>query len=372
MKTFIQIAIKNLFRNKIRTLMTVLGVGIGIGVFISLVSISQSVQVQVKYLLKSYHFDISIQAKGASHPISSSIDENQAPKLLDINGIDRVSSLIIGSRITKWNQYSVLLGASPDEQIISRVGLVEGRVFTSEKNELIIGELLARKLNLGINDKLMISPKASYKITGIYRLGSRIIDNAVIMSLPKAQEILNRGNQVNLILARVDEAENIDQIVGRINNTFETLKAKNGGDFLSQIRLFRTMDSFFSAVSFISLISCCFIVINTLLMAITERIKEIGILMAIGWNRRMIAMTIAFEALIICSMGYVVGGMLGTFFLWTLNHRNIVGFGWIPVYPVMSTMLLSFCISILLGILSAVYPGIIATRMLPARALMHE
>ena len=352
--------------------MTVLGVGVGIGVFVSLVSISKSYQVQVRDLIKAYHLDITIQSKGASSPFTSRIDGSYAKRLRGINGIRSVSSLIIGGKRTKWNPYFFIMGAYPEERIVSRIRLIEGRPFASGKNEVIIGELLARKLGLAPNDMLTISNEVSYKITGIYKVGSRIFDSSVILDIEKAQEILDRKNQINLIIAYTDGQKKIDPIVTTINNTFPKLTAQQGNQFIDRIRMFRTLDASFYAVSFISITSCCFIIVNTLLMAITERIKEIGILMAIGWNRVMIMMTIAIEALLICFLGFGMGGAVGTLFMWFLNHRNLVAFGCIPLYPAGDVMFLAFGLSILLGIFSAIYPGIIATRMLPAKALMHE
>lgn len=372
MNTFFHIALKNLLRNKIRSSLTVLGVGVGIGVFISLLSISRSIQMQAQDVVKSYHFDISIQSKEASTPISSSIDQSIAAKIRDLDGIKSVASLIIGSRRVKWNQFFMVMGAAPNERLISQIGLIEGQTFSTGQNELIIGERLAKRLGVSVNDMLKISQNAYFKITGIYRLGSRIFDNAAIVNIEKAQRILNRGNHVNLIIAYASHEKDIPQHINTINQNFPALSAKKGSDFISKIRIFRTLDAFVSAISFISIFSCCVMVINTLLMAISERIKEIGILMAIGWNRIMIMKTIALEALLICTFGYAVGGLLGWLFLWILNHRNIVGFGWIPVYPDTNIMALSFLLSILLGIVSAVYPGIIATKMLPAKALTYE
>jgi putative ABC transport system permease protein len=372
MNTFFQIAFKNLFRKKIRTLMTVLGVGVGIGIFVSLISITESLQAQVRALMRGYHFDITIHERGIAQPFSSNIDDDQVQRLLGIKGISGISSIVMGDKRTKWNPFAIIIGVSPEDRIFSQVSLVEGRAFAPGKKEAIIGVLLAEKLGLALNDMLRISKTEYYKITGISRLGSRLLDNAIVLSQEKAQEILKRKDNTNILIAYADEQEKIDQLVATINHNFPKLIAQKGIDFISRMSVFVAADAFLIAVSFISISSCCFIIINTLLMAIAERTKEIGILMAIGWSRTMIMTTIAFESLMICFFGYLAGGMLGTFFLWILNHRNLVTLGSIPVYPVMDTMLSAFYISILLGILSTVYPGIVATRMLPVKALMHE
>lgn len=352
--------------------MTILGVGVGIGLFVSLISITESFKEQVKDLVRGYDFDITIHERGIPQPFASKIDENQVQGLLGIKGISGISSILIGDKRTRWNPYAIIMGLSLEERFISQVSLVEGRLFARGKKEVIIGVLLAKKLGLAVNDMLRISKNEYYQITGIFRLGTRLLDNAIILSQEKAQKLLEQKKKRIIIIAYADEQKNIDQLVATINDHFPKLIARKGFDIFSRMRWFVALDTFLTAVSFISISSCCFIIVNTLLMAIAERTKEIGILMAIGWNRTMIITTIAFESLLICFFGYLAGGILGTFFLWILNHNNLVFFGFFPVYPAMNILLSAFYISILLGILSAVYPGIVATRMIPVKALMHE
>jgi len=352
--------------------MTVWGTAIGISVFVSLMSISGSVRSQIKDLIETYNIDISVQEKGATTPITSRISISDYYRLSKTQGIGNISSMIIGSEKASWNEYFVVVGVSSTEHILSKFVLNEGRLFSKGKKEIIIGELLAGKLNYRINDTILIAENENFVIAGIYRTGSRLFDGAAVFDTKDAQRILKRDNYVNMAFIQVENKTNPTDLLNEINQTFKGFSAKLGGDFVGQVRLFKAVRAFALAISIISFITCCFVVMNTLLMAISERIKEIGILMAIGWSRMRILNTILFEAVIICFFGGVLGNFVGLLILWYLNHINAVGLGWIPVSLSPKIFFESIGLSILLGILSGLYPAIVASKLMPVEALRHE
>ncbi len=146
-----------------------------------------------------------------------------------------------------------------------------------------------------------------------------------------------------------------------------------GGDFVGQISLIQTVDTAAWAISIIALISSCIVVMNTLVMAVSERTKEIGVLMAIGWSRSRIMRTIIWESLIICFVGGLLGNLMGLALLWGLQFVHSSGLLlWASVSGIPRTILLTMGISLLLGLVSSLYPAFLSTRLLPAEALRHE
>lgn len=145
---------------------------------------------------------------------------------------------MVGDKRTKWNPFAIIIGVSPKDRFFSQISLVEGRPFSLGKKEAIIGVLLAKKLGLTLNDMLRISKEEYYKITGISRLGSRLLDNAIILSQKKAQEVLRRKHQTNILIAYAAEQEKIDQLVATINHNFPKLIAQKGIDFFSRMSVF--------------------------------------------------------------------------------------------------------------------------------------
>jgi putative ABC transport system permease protein len=108
-------------------------------------------------------------------------------------------------------------------------------------------------------------------------------------------------------------------------------------------------------------------------MAVSERTREIGILMAIGWGRSMIMKTIILEALILCLAGGFIGNLLGLFQNWAFNVLNPEELAWlVPVSIPWEISLESIGLALLLGIAGSLYPALRASRLLPAEALRYE
>jgi putative ABC transport system permease protein len=372
MQAIFKIALKNLRRNKLRTVMTVCGTGIGLSLFVVLMTIAQSVKFQIHHMIDSYGIDIAIQAGGAPNPISSRIAVEDIDRLMQIKGVRSASGFVVGSKRLSWNHYFVLLGADASDPVLNRFPIIRGHIFSDSGKEVMIGSLLAQKRGLHVNDTLHLDRYGGFLITGIFNTGSRVFDGAAFMGLPVAQQVLQRGKDVNLIVVRMAEGYSLKTVLHSIQENFPHLEVMRGFDFVSQIRVFRTVNSFAEAVALISLIACCITVTDTLLMAITERTKEIGILMTIGWSRWQIIWTILSESILICLVGSVLSNLFGTLFLWMMNNSRMLGIGWVPVWPSIEIVGMAIVLGMAMGCLSAVYPGVVASRMLPATALRFE
>src|SRR5512137_2860292 len=120
------LAVKNLFRNKIRSLMTVLGVAAGVSLFVSLTSISNGFKSQLQDIVRGYSIDMVATSKGAATPFGSRISSSEYDVLLKTEGIRSVSSVIMGPTRSNLNPYFLLIGISTFESFASKLGIVEG------------------------------------------------------------------------------------------------------------------------------------------------------------------------------------------------------------------------------------------------------
>ena len=127
---------------------------------------------------------------------------------------------------------------------------------------------------------------------------------------------------------QVKEGKSPDEILEKINQHFPELSATHSGNLIGQIRFIKVVETSARTISIISFIACCIIVMNTFMMAVTERTKEIGILRAVGWSRWMVARNIVFEAMGICLLGGILGNLVGLVQLWIFSQVNPEGLGW--------------------------------------------
>ena len=114
------------------------------------------------------------------------------------------------------------------------------------------------------------------------------------------------------------------------------------------------------------------VVTNTLLMAVAERTREIGILMAVGWTPWLVLRMLLAESVLLCLAGAALGNVAGLALLHTVNGMETVGFGWIPVSLSPSLVATSFALTLVIALLALAWPAVVLWRMQPLAALRHE
>jgi putative ABC transport system permease protein len=353
--------------------MTLLGAAMGISAFVSLTSVGNGFRSQLGDLIRSYNIDITVTSKGAATPAASTIPLSDYHRLLKLRDVSNLSSLIVGPVTSPWNRYFLLFGISSVETFLNKFGMIEGRVFTPGSKEMILGERVAERFNVKVNDKVMLADQKMFTVTGIYASGSRIVDGAAVIDIRNAQELLGRHDSINIAFVQVAHGSDPREVVDDINRQFSNLSAVRSGEFIGQVRVIRTVDVFAWVVSLISLITCCVIVMNTFLMTVTERTKEIGLLRAVGWSRIMIMRMIISESVMVCFLGGILGNLVALAELWFFYSVNPEGLGWLVSTSFSVTLFWeSIGLSLLLGIIGSLYPAIRASRLLPAEALRCE
>jgi putative ABC transport system permease protein len=366
------IVLRNIFRNKLRNFLTLLGVAVGILVFVTSFSVSSGFKSQITDLIKRNSIDITVQAKGAATPLVSRIAVSDFLKLRSEPSVRDVSSLIIGSIKVSWNSYFIIAGISSSETLLSKFVMIEGRPPQPGRRELILGSLAAGQLNYRSGNKILLFDDEVFTITGIYNFGSRIMDSAAVLDIADAQLLLKTDQYINMAFIQLEIGSDARQVMERIQKRFPNLSVQTSADFHSQLRMFHTIDMFVWVISLISLFTCCIVVMNTFFMAVSERTKEIGILMAVGWSRFRIFRMILGEAMIICLAGGILGNVAGFIFFSVINRINDIGLGWMPTSIPPEIVSQSLAISIGLGIICSCYPAVVASMLLPVDALRYE
>jgi putative ABC transport system permease protein len=369
----LRVAQKNLFRNKLRSLLTLLGAAIGIATFVSLTTVSNSFKSQFYDMIKSYSIDITVTAKGTLTPTGSTISMADYQALGRLKPVRNVSSLVIGPMDSPWGSHFLVFGVSSIEGFLNQLGIMEGRVFASGRRELLMGERAARRFDVKVNDKVFLGQNEMYTVVGICTSLNRVINSAAVIDIQDAQRLLKRYDSINMAFLQLTAGSDPQRVAQSINQEFQNLNAVSSGEFITQERLFKTVNVFTWTVTLISFVTCCIILMNTFLMAVSERTKEIGILMAIGWGRAMIMKTIILEALILCLTGGIIGNLLSLLQNWFFNMLNPEGLAaMVPVSLSWDIFLESIGLSLLLGIAGSLYPALRASKLLPAEALRYE
>lgn len=362
---------RNLLRARVRSLMTVLGIAAGVGLFAAATAITADLRQQIASAIGRYQFDVVIHEKRAPSPFSSKITEAQMDTLRQRYG-SALSPMVMGTLNERWSAYAMLLGVTPT--FAQRIGLVAGRHFEPGQNEVTLGEIAAQRLGLGIGQAVEVGGR-SLRVAGIYRTGSRLFDGGLMGEIGPVQRLYAQdGGPLSYTLALVSTGDRAAtaRIIAEVGRDFPSLKAIPGTEFAGAVRLLRVVDAFVGTIAVVVLLGTGLVVVNMLTMALAERTREIGILMAIGWTPWRVLRLLAAETALLCGVGALLGNGFGLALLHGVNGLETVGFGWLPLHLGRAQVLTSFALVFGVGTLSLAWPALVLWRMQPLEALRHE
>lgn len=401
----LKLAWRNIWRNKRRSLVVLGSVIIGI---IAVLFMNGFMNGMLNQMLSNQistnisHIQIHKKGFNDNKVIQNHIPDADAveKKLSDNPDIKAFSKRVItfGLISSATNSSGVYInGIIPDKEkevsIIFRQ-IVEGHYFTGDKREIVIGGKLADKLEVGLGDKVVImsnTPDGTigsdvFRVAGIYKSFSSEFDKSFIyIPLETAQSMLNINNRIFEFAVVANDYKKIELVKSSIksglNDNYEVMSYKDLLPFLVyQIDLSKESMWIFNLIIELALI---FGIINSMLMAVFERINEIGVLMSIGMKNIKIFFMILLEGLVIGIIGTVVGLISGFLIMLPLESSGInfaiyteslesYGIGAV-IYPTLSMDdVLGVLIMIpLISIIGAVYPAYKAIKLEPVNAIRY-
>jgi putative ABC transport system permease protein len=312
--------------------------------------------------------------KGAVELLTASIKESIADELQQIEGIRSVAGELVDLVTLGPGQVVLITGWAPQSYLWNSLELLDGTLPDPDASgEVVVGQACSEALGI-IPGKTIRIRGSDFIVSGIFRQRGVMGNGTIVLPLSTMQSVLERPGTVtefNILVEHPDDREWVSDLRTRLNETFpyllfmETSEITNNNDVL---RLFRAMAW---GTSFLALVIALVVVLNTLLMTVTERTREIGILSAVGWSSSRILTMIILEGIILAVIGSIVGSILGTCGLRYLAHLPYVrGF----LHPVVTVRLLLevFCATLMLGVLGSLYPAYRAVHINPVDALMYE
>ena len=374
LKIIYHCAIRNLLRTRLRSFFTLLIISVIFALFLVVTSIGRELSTEITNTLDEKNIDIVVQSKFASSPFSSAISSATVRGIASMDGVDTMTSLLIGKKWLDLDTSLLLLGFSDFKPIAKRLGiaLIEGRPFNPTAREISIGQKAARVLKLGVGDQLELDSDEPYTITGVYSIGLDFLDACAYMDIGNAQRLLKRPDQAGMLFLSMRDSSDIGETIARINATYPKVVAFPSGELLKHLGSRKTTIRFIRLISVIAFVIASVVLLNTLIITINERTKEIGILLAIGWSQRMIITIFGVESLLLAYAGAIAGLLLTYPAFLLLRLSPNIGLNFLPKFPSPEMFGLLVAACTLMGILSAVFPAIYSTRMLPAKALRCE
>jgi putative ABC transport system permease protein len=372
---FITLIAKNVLNRPVRTGLTAIGLSIAIAAVIILVGISWNFERAFLAIYRSKKIDLIVVHAGSSNQLSSSLDVGLAERLKQIEGVADVAPTLVDTiAFEEQNLASVLVnGWVPDSLLFRGIRVLEGRALKADDQKAaMLGRVLALNLTKKVGDPIDVAGE-KFAVVGIFESESLFENGALIVPLKTLQKMMGREGQATgiVITATDSDREFIDALRRRIETVIPNVAAAPARDYVvgdTQIRLAKAMSWTTGAIA---LILGAVGMLNTMLMSIFERTREIGILRAVGWRRLRVLALILGEALLISLAGTMLGGLLAVAGLRAVTlYPSARGF--IDPNVPAEVLGLALIMGIGLSLLGGLYPAARAAALDPTEALRYE
>ena len=385
------LSVKNLLRRKLRSWLTILGIVIGISSLIVLISISYGMEKSVENILTRMGKDKLIILPGKTSGFLGSLFVGEPFSEVEINKLEKLSSIeelapVITSSVVIRYQNKVtgaIVRGFPVKDDLIKFGfsLYRGRMFkSSDKNKcyVILGYLFAKQAfstEINVGDKLWINGQECRVIGILNPTGGQFEDFSVFLpfSTLKNKFGIRDVRTIFVIAKDVDKAKkDIKRVLHRTRG--DSFTVMTAGQLLNYSKQILNLLSFIViAIASISLIVSAIGIMNTMYMSVTERIREIGILKAIGAKNYEVALIFLLESGLIGMIGGVIGSILGIIAAKIVEKAAIyVGITTFTAVFNLWYILGAIGLSFIVGIISGVAPSINAAKLDPIVALRME
>ena len=391
--------------HRMRSFLTMLGMMIGVAAVILMLAIGQGAQAMVRGAIESMGSNLLIIMSGATTTGGARVAMGSAPTLTfdDADAIRDLPDVLAASPVTPGsaqliyggvNWSSSVFGTSPDYAEVRDWPMDSGGFFSesdvrSGARVAVIGQVVAREL-FGDEDpigKVIRIRQAPFEVIGVLAakgqsLDGRDQDDLVIVPITSAQQKIfssSLRNRARFIMAQATSEKTMDAAESAINELLRNRHRIGVGqedDFTvrnltaiaeAAASTTRIMSLLLGAIAAISLVVGGIGIMNIMLVSVTERTREIGIRLAIGALEREVLLQFLIEAVVLASLGGLIGIALAT-------GASIVlaGLMNVPYLFDPGINLLAFCFSAGIGVIFGFFPARRAARLNPIDALRHE
>ena len=365
---------KNLGRRRLRTLLTLCAIGMAIGAFVGLVGFSSAFEQGWLRIYSSSGTDIAV-IQGTF--LNTSVDESAEAKVKSLPVVAQATPMIYNVMDVTPEVNSLVFGWRANSYEFESLHILSGRPFRDGQPEIMLGELLAGNLSKKPGDTMEIQG-SPFTVVAVYRGGSSLEADAVIMPLDQLQQLSSLQGKVSTIHVRLRPApggetqeEYLKYAQAQIETALPGLRAVPAAERAGNNQFVRMAQASAWGTSSIALLIGILGIANTMAMSVFERTREIGILRALGWKRWQVLVLIQLEA---CVLG-LGGGLLGIALGWCALHvlaampetATIVSASF-PL-PLLAEAML---IAVVSGLIAGAIPAWRGAQLSPVEALRHD
>lgn len=396
-----KMALRDLGRNRRRSFFSALALALGLAILLFMASVFTgelrgSTESSIK--LSSGHLQVraeTYEEDNTSLAWKDLLEDPQqiAAKIDALEPVLAATPRLFASGIVNSGDESLgvrIVGIDPASEANDpyRDGMLDGEFLTADDRQgILIGLPLAEKNNLKPGDSMMIMVNTSngeidqqtFTVRGVYTTRTGSLDEVtILMPLSKAQAITGTENHASIIFILLKETEQTDAVAAALkSSTYQVVTWEDMNPLLTMMD--ELVSSYIYILYAIVLAITATVIINTLIMSVYERTREIGILSALGMrSRRIMAMFLAESSLLAVGgviMGLIIGGLMVSyathvgFYIGDFGITGIVIGDRIYAYLTLKDAVVLSVITFIITLLAGLSPAVMAARMEPVTAL---
>jgi putative ABC transport system permease protein len=389
-------ALYNLSRRKLRTSLTLLGIIVGIGAVVALISLGNGMEAAISDALQSFGPNKVYVAPNSGNTgfggagFGESLTENDLEAIRNVKNVKYAIPVLVKSLPVEYDgetKILTIMGIPPKESKtffsdVQSIDISSGRFISEGEKYTIAAGYLIEKDTFSKDAKLkskFIIKDTEFRVVGFFKkIGNPQDDSQLYMSIDTLREITNDPEGITAIM--VEAYENPDQVAKDIEAKLDkehgkdTFMAMTTEQVQEQIQsIFGVMSIVLGGIASISLLVAGFGIMNTMLMSVLERTREIGIMKAIGATNRKIMMVFLVETATLGLIGGVLGILFGSIVYLGISYAatNFLGIQ-LAMFISPSLIILSLLFSMVVGTASGLYPAWRASKLNPVEALRYE
>jgi macrolide transport system ATP-binding/permease protein len=403
-KDYFSQAVRSLFGNKIRSILSILGVTIGVASLIAMLAVGRGAQKYVQQQIENLGSNLltvtpgSAQRGGISSETGARLRftyEDIEDLQNNVEGIEGVSGIISGRAqvVGNGNNYNTRIqGSSYEYGHIRDIVPLIGRWFSKEeelerKRVVLLGRTVVANLYGSpdynpVGDYIKID-RNDFQVIGVMPIrgssGWRDEDDLVMLPLLTTLYRLAGTRYYNLLNVQVKSGADMDEVSSQITQRLlfthrflpsqtDAVQVNNMAEIQATISsMANAFSLLLGSIAFISLLVGGIGIMNIMLVSVSERTKEIGLRKAIGANNKDILFQFVIEAVFVCCAGGIIGAFLGI-----AGSILISKFaGWATSITI-SSIIIALTFSIIIGLIFGIFPARKASLLNPIEALRHD
>ncbi len=397
------VAWRNVWRNKKRSLIIIAAIAFGIWAGVASMGITKGAYKQIVDTAVSTtlsHIQIHAREFRDYKDVKKTISGHKslAEDIASIDGVSHITRRIVIQGMASSAETGTgveIQGVIPEsERQVTTINekLVEGDYFqTKKRNPIVIGKKLAERLEVGLGKKIILTAQTpdgtigsgAFRVVGIFKTFSPMFDESNIFAkMTDVNRLFSMNGEIHEIAVITENIDEAKTIKPEIAETAGGLDVATWKEISPEMAMTTDMgNQMLYIFMIIILLALVFGITNTMLMGVLERIREIGVLQALGMKGKNIFMMIVLETIFLSMVGGVAGLIIGWASIEYLSRigidlsivsEGLAAFGmgsmiypYLPVreYPIVTGMI------ILTAIIASIYPGIKAVKLNPVEAI---